>query len=87
MLPAELMNHDKDFFKCLHKKAAGKAKILENIYTPNSQRDLSLVELSQKNPRWLNSTSQLPLFIVTPQEEKEIKSVLVCSKKVGLETG
>ncbi|KAL2530906.1 FAD-binding Berberine family protein [Forsythia ovata] len=77
--------HDQDFLKCLHEKAAGNNKILEDVYAVNSQRYLSLVELSQKNPRWLNSTSQLPLLIVTPQEEKEIGSVIFCSKKVGLE--
>ncbi|KAM3362513.1 hypothetical protein P3S68_017367 [Capsicum galapagoense] len=55
----------------------------QNIYNPNSPTYTSILEYAQKNPRWWNSSH--PIFIASPRTEAEIRHVILCSKKIGLQ--
>nr|XP_016487405.1 PREDICTED: tetrahydrocannabinolic acid synthase-like [Nicotiana tabacum] len=70
-----------DFLHCVSKYS--KNNITKNIYTPNTPTYSSILEYAQKNPRWLNTSH--PLFIVSPRKESEIKPVILCGKKLGLQ--
>ncbi|XP_006347186.1 tetrahydrocannabinolic acid synthase-like [Solanum tuberosum] len=69
------------FVQCLSKYS--EINITQNIYTPGSPIYSSILEYAQKNPRWLNSSH--PNFIASPKEESEIRPVILCSKKTGLQ--
>lgn len=43
------------------------------------------MKYAQKISRWSNSTSAFPLFIVTPYHEVQIRAIILCSKKLGLQ--
>lgn len=45
-------------------------KISKNIYISY------LLEYGQKNPRWLNSSSSHPIFIITPINESDIGAII-----------
>ncbi|XP_055804400.1 berberine bridge enzyme-like 22 [Solanum dulcamara] len=70
-----------DFLYCLSKYS--EINVTRNIYTPNSPTYSSILEYAQKNPRWMNSSH--PNFIVSPRKESEIKPVILCAKKLGLQ--
>ncbi|KAK4711315.1 hypothetical protein R3W88_005828 [Solanum pinnatisectum] len=72
---------EEDFLQCLSKYS--ETNITQNIYTPGSPIYSSILEYAQKNPRWLNSSH--PNFIASPKEESEIRPVILCSKKTGLQ--
>ncbi|KZV25411.1 FAD-binding domain-containing family protein [Dorcoceras hygrometricum] len=55
------------------------------IYTPSSPSYPNLRQSFQQNPRWLNSTSSRPEFIVTPYSEAEIRAAVICCKKYDLQ--
>ncbi|XP_055805821.1 berberine bridge enzyme-like 22 [Solanum dulcamara] len=78
---AKCYSKGEDFLQCLFKYS--KNNITQNIYTPGSPTYSSILEYAQKNPRWLNSSH--PLFIASPREESEIRPVILCSKKIGLQ--
>ncbi|KAG9129380.1 hypothetical protein Leryth_023753 [Lithospermum erythrorhizon] len=44
----------------------------------------SILESGEQNPRWVNSTSLKPLFIITPKFAWEIQATVTCSKEHGL---
>ncbi|KAK2980085.1 hypothetical protein RJ640_012616 [Escallonia rubra] len=45
----------------------------------------SLLETSQQNPRWFNSTASKPLDIIAPYTQAEIQAAILCSRKHGLQ--
>ncbi|KAK4361022.1 hypothetical protein RND71_019974 [Anisodus tanguticus] len=55
------------------------------VYAPISPTYSSIIEHAQKNPRWLNSSSAHPLFIIAPRIETELRPVILCSKKFDLQ--
>ncbi|KAM3285270.1 hypothetical protein P3S67_024069 [Capsicum chacoense] len=81
LILAKCYSKEEDFLLCLSKYS--KNNTTQIIYTPKSPTYLSILEYAQKNPRWWNSSH--PLFIASPRKEKEIRPVLFCSKKVGLQ--
>ncbi|XP_059668953.1 berberine bridge enzyme-like 23 [Cornus florida] len=58
---------------------------LNYFYPPTSPSYSSLMKSSQQNPRWLNSTDQKPLFLITPNSESEIQASILCSRNHGLQ--
>ncbi|CAN4081980.1 unnamed protein product [Withania somnifera] len=56
------------------------------VHSQESPSYAYLLQESQQNPRWLNSTSLLkPSFIVTPNTQNEIQGAILCAKKYGLQ--
>lgn len=56
------------------------------VHSQQSSSYTYLLQESQQNPRWLNSTSLLkPSFIVTPKTQNEIQGAILCAKKDGLQ--
>ncbi|KAK4710774.1 hypothetical protein R3W88_005287 [Solanum pinnatisectum] len=56
------------------------------VHSQQSSSYAYLLQESQQNPRWLNSTSLLkPSFIVTPKTQNEIQGAILCAKKHGLQ--
>ena len=60
-------------------------KFVGTIYTSNSSLYLHLLQSSQQNPRWLNSTTLKPLLIITHFQESEIQATILCSKRYNLQ--
>ncbi|KAF3616502.1 putative small RNA 2'-O-methyltransferase-like [Capsicum annuum] len=56
------------------------------VHSQESPSYAYLLQESQQNPRWLNSTSLLkPSFIVTPKTQNEIQGAILCAKKHSLQ--
>lgn len=55
------------------------------FHTSNSSLYSNLLQSSQQNPRWLNSTIARPPLLITPFHEGEIQVAIPCSKKYGLQ--
>ncbi|KAI4299737.1 hypothetical protein L6164_033167 [Bauhinia variegata] len=70
------------FMECMFH--SNHSEFLETIYTPSSPSYSNILEFSQQNPRWLNS-SHKPLLIITPIQASEIQAAIVCSRKQGLQ--
>ena len=58
-------------------------KSVEIIYASKSSLYSYLLQSSQQNPRWLNSTTPKPLLIITPFQESEIQAAILCSKSMA----
>ncbi|OIS97344.1 reticuline oxidase-like protein [Nicotiana attenuata] len=72
------------FLQCMSSQFF-KSNITGVVYSPKSQGYSSIIEHAQKNPRWLNSSSAHPLFIISPRKEFELRPVILCSKIFGLQ--
>ncbi|KAK6118282.1 hypothetical protein DH2020_047955 [Rehmannia glutinosa] len=60
-------------------------KSFKYIHTPGSPSYSNLLQYAEQNPRWLNSTSPKPQFIITPYNADEIKTTIICSKMHDLQ--
>ncbi|PQM42233.1 berberine bridge enzyme-like 22 [Prunus yedoensis var. nudiflora] len=73
------------FSQCITAQSSYYTRISDQtIHTSNSTLYSTILQSSQQNPRWLNSTSK-PLLIVTPLKESEIQAAVLCSRKLGLQ--
>ncbi|PHT29970.1 hypothetical protein CQW23_30469 [Capsicum baccatum] len=79
---AKCFSHEQqELLHCL--STYSESNITQHIYNPNSPTYTSILEYAQKNPRWWNSSH--PIFIASPRTEAEIRPVILCSKKIGLQ--
>lgn len=74
-----------DFLQCMLIHSASKNPISKYIHTPYSPSYSNLLQSAEQNPRWFNSTSNKPLFIITPYDEIEIQTTILCCKENGLQ--
>ncbi|PON32514.1 L-gulonolactone/D-arabinono-1,4-lactone oxidase, partial [Parasponia andersonii] len=74
-----------NFVLCMSTQFKALTRNVQIIYSSDSPLYQSLLESSQQNPRWLNSTTLRPLLIITPFHESEIQAALICSRKNGLQ--
>ncbi|KAK4347397.1 hypothetical protein RND71_033736 [Anisodus tanguticus] len=70
-----------DFATCMTLHSTSTS--LSVVHSQESPSYTYLLQASQQNPRWLNSTK--PSFIVTPKTQNEIQGAILCSKKHGLQ--
>lgn len=76
----------KGFLECMTIHSNGFNSTSTFLHTPSSPQYLSLLQSSQQNPRWSNSTTTpKPLSIITPYSEHEIQSAILCTKYNGLQ--
>lgn len=73
------------FLKCMSLNSTTHINTKQYLHTPSSPSYSSLLQSSQQNPRWVNSTWPKPLVIVTPNAESQIQAAIICSKKHGLQ--
>ena len=73
------------FMQCMATQFGPYTKSVEIIYASKSSLYSYLLQSSQQNPRWLNSTTPKPLLIITPFQESDIQAAILCSKKYGLQ--
>ncbi|PQM37216.1 berberine bridge enzyme-like 22 [Prunus yedoensis var. nudiflora] len=84
-LPTSSSTSGQIFSQCMTAQSSYYTRISDQtIHTSNSTLYSTILQSSQQNPRWLNSTSK-PLLIVTPLKESEIQAALLCSRKLGLQ--
>ncbi|CAL2252482.1 unnamed protein product [Prunus armeniaca] len=84
-LPTSSSTSGQIFSQCMTVQSSNYTRTSDQtIYTSNSSSYSSILQSSQQNPRWLNSTSK-PLLIVTPLKESEIQAALLCSRNLGLQ--
>lgn len=77
-------NAQQEFLDCIYNHTSDK-NIEKHIHFPKSPTYSFLLEYGQKNPRWLNSSSSHPIFIVAPKNESEIGAIILCSQKFGIQ--
>lgn len=78
-------NADKDFLKCISYHSKNNITKLK-IYAPETYIYSAIMESAEKeNPRWHNSSSARPLFIASPTKEAQIRDVIYCCRKLGLQ--
>ncbi|CAN4078243.1 unnamed protein product [Withania somnifera] len=87
LLPFLLSTCDaqKTFLRCISSQFSKSNVTGVLVYAPKSPTYSSIIEQAQKNPRWLNSSTAHPLFIISPSKEIELRSVIFCSKKSDLQ--
>ncbi|TMW91917.1 hypothetical protein EJD97_013740 [Solanum chilense] len=73
-----------EFLNCIYSHTSDN-NIKKHIHFPKSPTYSYLLEYGQKNPRWLNSSSSHPIFIITPINESDIGAIIFCSKKFGIQ--
>ncbi|XP_034889299.1 tetrahydroberberine oxidase-like [Populus alba] len=73
-----------NFTQCMSTEFNSYLKSFQTIFTPQSPMYSCILQSSKQNLRWLNSTSK-PHLIITPFHESEIRAVILCSKKRGLQ--
>uniref|UniRef100_A0A2N9I8T6 FAD-binding PCMH-type domain-containing protein n=1 Tax=Fagus sylvatica TaxID=28930 RepID=A0A2N9I8T6_FAGSY len=73
------------FMQCMSTQFGAYTKSVKIIHTSNSSLYSYLLQSSQQNPRWVNSTKPKPLLIITPFHESEIQAAVLCSKNHGLQ--
>ncbi|KAL5577775.1 hypothetical protein UlMin_019474 [Ulmus minor] len=73
-----------NFMHCISTQFSAYTKTFQIIYDSNSTSYTILLQSSQQNPRWVNSTVLKPLLILTPFHESEIQAAVICSKRNGL---
>ncbi|KAK1375655.1 berberine bridge enzyme-like 18 [Heracleum sosnowskyi] len=73
------------FVKCMSSHSSRSINSSDYIQVPGSPSYSLLLQSSQQNPRWVNSTSLRPQFIITPYTDIEIKASILCSRKHGLQ--
>lgn len=64
-----------EFLNCIYSHTSYK-NIKKHIHLPKSPTYSYLLEYGQKNPRWLNSSSSHPIFIITPINESDIGAII-----------
>lgn len=63
----------------------GYVKEFKYLHVQGSQSYSNLLQYAEQNPRWSNSTSPKPQFIITPYNAAEIRATITCSKKHDLQ--
>ncbi|KAG9133112.1 hypothetical protein Leryth_027662 [Lithospermum erythrorhizon] len=69
-----------NFVECM----ASHSNATNNLHIRGSPMYTYLLEAAEQNPRWLNTTTLKPSFIITPNHAWEIQATVVCSKEHGL---
>lgn len=77
-------NHE-EFVQCMSSYSSGYLKTFKYLHAPSTPSYSSLLQSAEQNPRWLNSTSPKPMFIITPYSATEIQAAVICCKKHGLQ--
>lgn len=73
------------FLECMSCHSAANTSTKQYIHSTDSPMYSSLLQSFQQNPRWVNSRTQKPLFMVAPTNESEIQAAVICSKANGLQ--
>ncbi|KAK9105986.1 hypothetical protein Scep_022830 [Stephania cephalantha] len=71
-----------DFLECLHFNYHD-SKL--EVYTPNNSSYSSILQFSMYNLRFISPTTPKPQYIVVPSHESQVQTVVVCSRKHGLQ--
>ncbi|CAH2041044.1 unnamed protein product [Thlaspi arvense] len=74
-----------DSIRCITIRPTTCIRSSQYIHTPDSPLYSTMLQSSQQNPRWLNSTSPKPLAIITPYAESQIQATILCSRKHGFQ--
>ncbi|KAI3466891.1 hypothetical protein Pfo_023554 [Paulownia fortunei] len=75
-----------NFVQCMSiHSSAGYIKAFKYLHTPGSPSYSNLLQSAEQNPRWLNSTSPKPQFIITPYNADEIRAAIICCRKHDLQ--
>ncbi|KAK9105968.1 hypothetical protein Scep_022812 [Stephania cephalantha] len=76
---ATTSNHN-DFLKCL---ATNSNESIPKVYIPSSTSYLPILRSSIYNLRFASPKTPKPQFIITPDRESQVPTVIICSKEHG----
>lgn len=86
ILPGFCSANQENFLQCMTiHSSAGYIKAFKYLHAPGSLSYSNLLQSAEQNPRWLNSTSLKPQFIITPYNADEIQATIFCSRKHDLQ--
>lgn len=80
-----LENAPQNFVRCLSLYSNNATAISQRIFTSRNSSFNSIWEYSVNNVRWNDPSSIRPLVIVTPVDESQVRTVVYCAKKEGLD--
>lgn len=85
-LVASTTTHE-SFMQCMRTRFSDYTKTFEIVYSSNSSSYPHLLQSSEQNPRWVNSSRSTlkPLLIVTPFHECEIQAAILCTRRHRLQ--
>ncbi|KAL1821015.1 hypothetical protein ACET3Z_015884 [Daucus carota] len=76
---------NEDFIQCLERRSQNSTSVSQVIYTPDNSSYASVLQFSIRNLRFASlPDSQKPLVIVTPIDESQIQTVILCSRRHDL---
>ncbi|KAF7842408.1 berberine bridge enzyme-like 22 [Senna tora] len=77
---------EKSFRDCMLTQVGDNSTSFETtILNSTSSLYTQVLESSQQNPRWLNSSTKKPLLIVTPLHVSQVQAAIICSRKHELQ--
>ncbi|KAG8365675.1 hypothetical protein BUALT_Bualt18G0131100 [Buddleja alternifolia] len=82
-----LCNANQEYFvHCMSVHSSpGYIEVFKYLHIPGSLSYSNLLQYAEQNPRWLNSTSPKPKFIITPNNADQIRATIICCKKLDFQ--
>ncbi|KAJ4971771.1 hypothetical protein NE237_004870 [Protea cynaroides] len=74
-----------NFLSCLSTHSEPSNPISAVLYTPTNSSFSSILQSTIQNLRFLSSTTNQPLFIITPTNDSHIQAAVICSSENGLQ--
>ncbi|KAL9145542.1 hypothetical protein ABFS82_13G050600 [Erythranthe guttata] len=74
-----------DFLQCLSLHLPNKTGISSVVYTPNDASYLSILLSSVRSLRFRSASTPRPQVIVTPFEESQIQTTILCARENGMQ--
>lgn len=78
-------NSHQKFLQCLSCYSNNSTSISKVIYTQKNSSYTTILQLTINNLRFITPDTPKPLVIVTPLDESQIRTVIFCSKKNGMQ--
>ncbi|XP_031114082.1 berberine bridge enzyme-like 15 [Ipomoea triloba] len=76
---------DEGLKQCLIRNSQNQtASIFNDIYTPDNSSFVSVLQYPIKNTRFNSSDNPKPFSVITPKEEAEVQSVILCAVELNL---
>ncbi|XP_019157774.1 PREDICTED: berberine bridge enzyme-like 11 [Ipomoea nil] len=76
---------DEALKQCLIRNSQNHTAIFNDIYTPDNSLFVSVLQYPVKNTRFNSSDTPKPFSVITPREEPEVQSVILCVAELNIQ--